>query len=78
MHFTLMLKHVAHERAICRIPLVNSITGDKKKIDRSLTDQHFSMLCFYESIRTGNCLWTQHFDRRCVCNPAVKNAGISV
>ena len=44
----------------------------EEKPDRSLTDQHLYMLCFYENLRRKNFfLWTQHFDRRCVCNPTV-------
>jgi len=34
-HFTLMLKHVAHEATICRNPLIYNFTGDRKK---NLTD----------------------------------------
>jgi hypothetical protein len=30
---------------------VHSFTGDKKKLDRYLVDEHFSTLHFYESIR---------------------------
>jgi len=36
------------------------------------------MLCFHGSIKRSSSLWTQHFDRRCVCNQLSGNAGISV
>jgi hypothetical protein len=29
------------------------------------------MLCFYKTVRTRNFLLTQHFDRKCACNPTV-------
>ena len=42
-----------------------------RTLDHSLTDEHLSMLCFHESIRTAILPWTQHFDRRCVCSRTV-------
>ena len=43
----------------------------RKELDRSLMDQHLNMLCFYGSIGKNNCLWAQHFDRRCICDRTV-------
>ena len=45
---------------------------------RSSTDQHLINLHFHENIRTGNFLWTQHFDRRCVVTEMSRASGISV
>jgi hypothetical protein len=65
------LKIIAQETAICRIPPIQSSTGDRKKHDISLTDQQLSTLCFYGNIRGSNFMWAQHFDIRCVRNAAV-------
>jgi hypothetical protein len=46
--------HIVHERAICRNSREHNFTGDRKKLDRSLTDQHLSMLCFYEKISSNS------------------------
>jgi len=45
------LKTIAQETAICRIPPIESSTGDRKKHDIFLTDQQLSTLCFYGNIR---------------------------
>jgi len=60
--------HIARATAICRNPLIRTLTGDKN------LDQHLSVLCFYANVRGSSCfmLWTQHFDRQCVCNPTVQ------
>jgi len=43
----------------------------QKILDRSLLNQPLSRLRFYDHIRTSDVLWAQHFEGRCVCNPAV-------
>jgi len=48
--------NITHETAICCNPLIHSSTGDSKELDRTSIDQHFSMLCFYNNIRTSNFL----------------------
>jgi len=61
---------ITHETAIYLNPPIHSFTGDRKNMT-SLIDHNLSMLCFCENIRRSNLLWTQHFDRRRVCNPTV-------
>ena len=51
--------NTTHETGICRNPLIHSSTGDREKLDRTSLDQHFSMLCFYNNIRTSN-FWGGH------------------
>jgi len=56
---------------------LHTVFWDSKKLDQSSPDEHLTMLSFYEYIRTSNFfLWTQHSDRRCVCNPS-SNSEIS-
>jgi hypothetical protein len=55
--------YIAYETAICPNPQIHTFTGDKKRNDLSLVDQHLSTLLlffFYENVRTNNFLWTQY------------------
>jgi hypothetical protein len=49
----------------------HTVLKETEKNMTNPTDQQLSMLHFYENIRTSNFLWTQHLDRRCVCNETV-------
>ena len=72
-----MRKHTKHEAAICHTPSMHNFKGDRK----NLTDAQqtiLSMLGFHDNIMTSNFLWSQHFDRTCICYPTVSNTGISV
>ena len=44
-------RRVPHKTAIFHNPPTPSFTGDRRKLDRSLTDEHLSTSCFYENIR---------------------------
>jgi hypothetical protein len=59
--FRLKYKRVdrsSHETANCRNPPINTFTGDGKKRDLSILDQHLSMSYFSEIVRTSISLWT--------------------
>jgi hypothetical protein len=43
--------HIVHEKAICHNPPIHNFTGDRKKLDRSITDQDLSTPCFYRNIK---------------------------
>jgi hypothetical protein len=46
-----IVRNIAREKTFCRNPPVPNFTNDRKKLDRYLTDQHVSMLRFYENTR---------------------------
>jgi len=46
------------------------ILQEREKVD-ILNGLILSTSFFYKNIQRSNCLWTQHFDRRCVCNPTI-------
>lgn len=50
--------HITHETATCHDPLIHNFTGDRK----NFTDPQ-------QTNTQAMFLWTQHFVRRCVCNP---------
>ena len=60
-------RYIANEAAIChKLPIHDFTGGRKKNLDRSLRDQHFSILCFSESIRT-NCFLVDTIFGQKVC-----------
>ena len=57
MEFT--VQHFAYETAISCNPMIHNFTGDKRKFDRSLIDQHFSMMFLWKYMNKILCV--------CVC-----------
>lgn len=54
LHLNEIKLHNAHETAICPNPPTNKFCRRCKKLYQSLTDQHLTVLSFYENIRTSN------------------------
>ena len=69
---------IAHETAICRNPSTHNVKGDRKKLDRCSTDQHVSMLCFYENIMLSNFFFLQNILTDVLVTQRFSTAGISV
>jgi hypothetical protein len=63
--------HISHETAICRNLQFHK--GDRKKLDRPLQTNTYACCVFTKkSGKAGFFLvWSQHFDRGCVCDPTV-------
>jgi hypothetical protein len=73
------MHHIAREKTICHKPPLHSFTGERKKKDlselNSLTSKH---VVFLQKYKEKQFCVDKSFDRMCVCNPTVKQRGISV
>ena len=65
-------RRIVRDTAVGRNAPIRKLAVERKKVDISLIDltrKHVMCLRKYKEKRFF-FLWTQHFDSRCVCNPA--------
>jgi hypothetical protein len=61
-----VLWYIAHETALCHNQLISNFTENRKKLDRSLIDQHLSMLSFYENMTINFFVYTTFSQKVCL------------
>jgi hypothetical protein len=59
--------HFAHAKAICRNPPIHTFTSERQNFTDPQQADTSAWYIFTKILGQAIVLWTQHFDRSCVC-----------